>query len=346
MYPGIKRAFQVLALIFCAWAGVQYVLPVIFPFLLGAGLALAAEPGVKFLKEKLRLPRAVGAAFCVSVVFLAIAAGLVCLLALLVREAGALSGILPVMVEAARAGIQALESWLSALAERAPESLRPTLESGVEAFFSGGAALLSRGAEYLLGLAGGILRHVPDSALGLGTAVISGYMISARLPSLKKRFASILSREKLRRLRDSAKKVKDACLGWLLAQVKLAGMTLIILTAGFMLLRISYAPLWAMAVTLVDAFPVLGTGTVLLPWSLVCLIQGDGGRAVGLLGLYAVAALTRSALEPRLVGQHLGLDPLTTLLALYAGYRFWGLPGMLLSPLLAVTLRSLLPRPE
>ena len=137
--------------------------------------------------------------------------------------------------------------------------------------------------------------------------------------------------------------MKDACLGWLLAQVKLAGMTLIILTAGFLLLRITYAPLWALAVALVDAFPVLGTGTVLIPWALVCFIQGDGGRAVGLLGLYAVASLTRSAMEPKLVGQHLGLDPLTTLLALYAGYRFWGLPGMLLSPLLAVTLLSLLP---
>ena len=94
---------------------------------------------------------------------------------------------------------------------------------------------------------------------------------------------------------------------------------------------------------LVDAFPVLGTGTVLIPWALVCFIQGEGARAVGLLGLYAVAALTRSAMEPKLLGQHLGLDPLTTLLALYAGYRFWGLPGMLLSPLLAVMVRSLLP---
>ena len=343
MYPGVKRALRFCGLVLGAWLTVQYVLPTAFPFLLGTALALAAEPGVKFLKERLRLPRAVGAAFCVSVVFLAILAGLVTLLALMFRELGALSGILPTMAEAVRNGIDALRNWLSALASRAPESLRPALEGSVAAFFSGGTALLSKGVDFLLGLAGGILRHVPDSALSLGTAVISGYMISAKLPSLKKRVSALFSREKLKKLRVSARKMKDACLGWLLAQVKLAGMTLILLTAGFLLLRIPYAPLWALAVALVDAFPVLGTGTVLIPWALVCFIQGDGGRAVGLLGLYAVASLTRSAMEPKLVGQHLGVDPLTTLLALYAGYRFWGLPGMLFSPLLAVTLRSLLP---
>ena len=343
MYPGVKRALRICALLLGAWLGMQYVLPTVFPFLLGTALALAAEPGVKFLKERLRFPRAVGAAFCVSVVFLAILAGLATLLALMFRELGALSGILPAMAEAVQTGIDALHNWLSALADRAPENLRPALEGSVTAFFSGGTALLSKAVDFLLGLAGGILRHVPDSALSMGTAVISGYMISARLPSLKKRFSALFSRERLKKLRASAKKMKDACLGWLLAQVKLAGMTLIILTTGFLLLRITYAPLWALAVAMVDAFPVLGTGTVLIPWALVCFIQGDGGRAVGLLGLYAVASLTRSAMEPKLVGQHLGLDPLTTLLALYAGYHFWGLPGMLLSPLLAVMVRSLLP---
>ena len=88
---------------------------------------------------------------------------------------------------------------------------------------------------------------------------------------------------------------------------------------------------------LVDAAPLLGTGTILIPWSVVSLQQGSHIRAVGLLGIYAVAALTRSALEPRFVGKQLGIDPLLTLIALYAGYRIWGISGMILSPLIAVT---------
>ena len=77
---------------------------------------------------------------------------------------------------------------------------------------------------------------------------------------------------------------------------------------------------------------------------LVCLVQHNTGRALGLVGLYIATALTRSTLEPRLVGRQLGLDPLVTLIALYVGFRLWGLPGMILSPLLVITLISMFPQ--
>ena len=121
------------------------------------------------------------------------------------------------------------------------------------------------------------------------------------------------------------------------------GVTFVILLLGFVLLRIPYAVFWALGVSLVDAFPVLGTGTVLLPWSLVCLLQGDSPRAIGILGIYIAASLIRSALEPKLVGRHLGLDPLITLMALYAGYKLWGIGGMILAPMLAVTATQIVP---
>ena len=141
----------------------------------------------------------------------------------------------------------------------------------------------------------------------------------------------------------AGKRMKAALTGWLKAQLKLMAMTLTILLAGFLLLRIPKAPLWALGVTAVDAFPILGTGTILLPWALFSLLQGSGARALGLLGLYATVTLTRSLLEPKLVGRHLGLDPLATLMALYIGYKLWGLPGMIAAPLLAVTALQLVP---
>ena len=98
-----------------------------------------------------------------------------------------------------------------------------------------------------------------------------------------------------------------------------------------------------LAVSLVDALPVLGTGTVLVPWAVICFLQGEGARAIGLLGVYAVVTLSRSMLEPKLVGRHLGLDPLVTLMALYAGYRLWGVGGMIFAPLLAVTIMQVTP---
>ena len=128
--------------------------------------------------------------------------------------------------------------------------------------------------------------------------------------------------------------------------MKLAAMTLLLLTAGLLLLRIPYALVWALVVALVDAVPILGTGTVLIPWALMSLLQEQTLRGVGLLGLYTIAALTRSALEPRLVGKQLGLDPLVTLFSLYSGYRLWGFGGMILAPVLAVAAVQLLKEPR
>lgn len=342
MSSRLKNLLVALALGLGVWLALRYLMPIVLPFLLGAGLALLAEPGVKFLCRRLRLPRVAASGICVSLVFCGICALAVTLLALLIRELRAISGILPDMAEAAGAGMASLRDWLYALAERAPEELRGILENGASSLFSGGAALLSRGMDFLLGLAGGVLRHLPDSALGLGTAVISGYMISAKLPGLRERSAGFFSREKFQRLIAALSRIRTAAGGWLAAQTKLAGVTFLILMAGFFLLRIPYAPMWALVVALVDAFPVLGTGTVLLPWALICLIQGDVPRAVGIVGIYVTALVSRSVLEPKLVGHHLGLDSLTTLLILYAGYRLWGIGGMLLAPLLAVAAKQLM----
>lgn len=195
----------------------------------------------------------------------------------------------------------------------------------------------------VLGLAGGLLTHIPDGALGLGTAIISGFMISAKLPNIRQWLKKRIPREKLQPVFQALQRIKQAVGGWLFAQAKLAAVTWGLLTLGFWILGISYPPLWALLVALVDAFPVLGTGTVLIPWALVCLLQGQTVRAIGLAGLYLTVMLVRSALEPKLLGKHLGLDPLVTLMAMYGGYKIWGIGGMLLAPLMAVTAVQIVP---
>ena len=135
--------------------------------------------------------------------------------------------------------------------------------------------------------------------------------------------------------------IRAALGGWLLAQLKLMGVTFLILTAGFLLLRTEYPLLFALLTTLIDALPVFGTGTVLIPWALLEFLHGNTACGVGFLILYAVAALTRQTLEPRLVGQQIGLAPIFTLLALYAGYKTIGVPGMILFPICAVLFRQL-----
>ena len=97
------------------------------------------------------------------------------------------------------------------------------------------------------------------------------------------------------------------------------------------------APLWGFLIALVDAVPLLGTGIIMLPWAAVCFLQQAPVRGIGLVAIYAAAVTTRSILEPRLIGRQMGLDPLVTLLALYLGFRLWGVMGMLLAPMAAAT---------
>ena len=328
----MKKSISVLAALFAVWLAARFLLPLCFPFLLGALLAFAAEPMVGFLQKR-RVPRCVCSGIGVSMAFCFLAMLVLILCAFALRELRRVAGVLPDLEDTAKSGIGLLQSWLLELASHTPQSVQPLLSENVTSFFSNGTSLLDKVIRYILGLAGNILSHIPDGALSLGTAVISSFLISARLPKLKP-------------AADALKRMKNAVGGWLTAQLKLMGVTFTILTLGFVVLRIAYAPLWALVVALVDALPVLGTGTVLVPWAVICFLQGEGARAIGLLGVYAVVTLSRSMLEPKLVGRHLGLDPLVTLMALYVGYKLWGVGGMIFAPLLAVTIMQVTPGRE
>lgn len=336
-----------LGVFLAVWLAARYLLPLFFPFLLGLGLALTAQPAVNFFEKKLHAPRFLAAGAGVTLAFFFLALVILLLCAFLIRELKLLAGILPDLEQTARAGISLLEGWLLNLTDAFPAGIALLLQQNISGLFSGGTALLDKLLRYILSLAGNLLTHIPDSALTLGTALISGYMFSAKLPHIRRWLTRRFPKEKWKPLLDGFRRVRTAVAGWLLAQLKLSGLTFGILAAAFLLLRIPYGILWALGVSLLDAFPVLGTGTVLLPWALICFLQGNTPQALGLLGSYAAVTLIRSALEPKLVGKQLGLDPLVTLMALYAGYKIWGIGGMILAPLLTVTALQLVPdKPE
>lgn len=336
-----KRTFRRLAragvILLGIWLGVRYLLPVSLPFLLGTALAVSVEPLVGFLHSRLRLPRAAGAALAVTGAFVMLLVFVWLLLALLYRELAVLASGMSTFFAGVGDLADRVRSGCLNLAARAPEGLDTGLTGAVTALFNSGDLLLEKAAGRAISMVSGVMGWIPGSALLLGTTVISSFMISAKLPKLKLRLE-----ERLPRLREGIDRVRSTLGSWLKAQLKLSGMTFAIVAAGLLLLRTRGWLLWALLVALVDAVPILGTGTVLLPWCLISLARGESVRAIGLLGLYVTAMMTRSALEPRLVGRQLGIDPLLTLAALYAGYCFWGVGGMLLAPIVAVSVKEFL----
>ena len=338
----LRKAFSVGILLFFLWLVLRYLLPILLPFLLGGLLALAAEPLVRFGEVKGRLPRAVATGLGVTVALLLFLLSLWAFCTLVLKELRALAEVAPNLEETASQGLTSLEHWLLQLSAKAPDSISPLLNRSIEGIFSTDRSLSDQLTSRLPTLLTGLMSKIPESLLGIGTWLLASYMISAKLPPMRHWIRTHLPESWTQQWLPMLRHLKKSLLGWLLAQCKLMALTFLVLTLCFFALQISYGPIWALLIAFVDALPILGSGTVLLPWSLICFLQGDSVLAIGLLGAYAAAVTLRSIAEPRLVGKQLGLDPLITLGAMYTGYRLLGIGGMIASPLLAVTVTQIL----
>ena len=335
--PNIRKLIFVISAFFAVWLGLRYLLPVSLPFLLGGGLALGAEPLVRFLCDKLKLRRGVAAGIGVSIAFALLVLALMLLGALAGKQIKNLSSVLPQAQKMIQSGLVSTQDLLLSLSQRMPENISLFLTQTVTDLFSGSAALLSKVTDKLLALATGFLGRIPNGALGFGTGIVSSYMISAKLPQLRNAFRQRIPKAWANQYLPAVQTIKTSVCAYLHAQFKLSAITFGIVTGGLLILGTRPALLWGFLIALVDAVPLLGTGTVMLPWALVCFLLDDPVRSIGLLAIYAAAVTTRSILEPRLIGKQMGLDPLVTLIALYLGFRLWGIMGMLLSPLAAAT---------
>lgn len=132
--------------------------------------------------------------------------------------------------------------------------------------------------------------------------------------------------------------VKHTILIYLKSYSLLFLLTYVELGIGFKLIGIPYAPIVALAVAIFDILPVLGTGGILLPWTVILFIMRNIPMAVGMLVLYLVITIIRNTIEPKIVGKQIGLHPLATLIAMYLGLNLIGLIGMIVFPVTLVVL--------
>lgn len=102
----------------------------------------------------------------------------------------------------------------------------------------------------------------------------------------------------------------------------------------------SYVFVIAICIAVFDILPVAGSGGILIPWSLIALVSGNVGQCVGLLILYAVITVIRQYIEPKIVGDSLGVNPLVTLAGLYFGLKLFGFMGMFIVPICVMTLKA------
>jgi sporulation integral membrane protein YtvI len=202
--------------------------------------------------------------------------------------------------------------------------------------------LVSSLGEAIPRLAARMVTSLPNALLFAAVTVISGFYLCMGRREIEKSIVALLPKAIRDRAASWRRGLKNASWGYLRAYLILLLLTLAELFVGFLILGVDYAFLIALITAAVDILPVLGVGTVLIPWAAVALIQKNVTLGVGLLILFGAVSILRQILEPRIVGKSLGLHPLAALVASYVGWRIYGVVGMVAAPLVALLLKSVL----
>lgn len=327
------------ALVGGAWLALRFVLPGLAPFLLAYAMAALMEPAVRLLR-RLHVSRTAAAAL----VTLGLLALLLFLSArLLTRGFAALNTLaaeLPGLLSTWEQRLAALERWLLGLAREIPGGA-DYLELALDALGRTLTAVPADLSRRLLNAAAAAAQRSPDALLFLVTAGLGSFFLSASFPKVKAFLRAQLPPAWLRHFELVSQDLKQSFGGWLRAQLLLMLITFAELLAALLILRVRGALPIAALTAIVDALPVFGVGVVLLPWAAAALLRGEMRLGIGLVIAFAGVSLMRELLQAKLLGDQIGLDPLPSLLAVYVGWKLCGVLGLLLFPLLLVTLRQL-----
>lgn len=323
------------------WGGaalltLKYVLPLTLPVVLGLSAAVALSPLIRRIQQKGSLRYSTTAGLCVCSLILLLLLLIILLGRLCLNQLSALYQSLPELFSSLSGYAQNLSLWAEHFAQELPGGAGDALIIWSNNLLSSGGTLAQRLYEGVFSLVSGFLTRLPDHLLFLITFLLSSYFGSAELPRLQAVLRERLPQKRWQQLSSLGACIKSVLGNWIRAQIKLMGITFFILLTGLLLLRVRFPLLLGLGIAVLDALPIFGTGTILIPWGLLSIISGDFHLGVGLLLLYAVAALSRNVMEPKFLGAQSGGSSLLTLLSIYMGYRLSGVLGMILLPILTM----------
>lgn len=200
------------------------------------------------------------------------------------------------------------------------------------------SALTSRLAAVLTAF----VKALPDIGLFFVVFVIAAYYFTMDYDRIVTAAKDILPDRLKAPVRTLAGGLKNAGTSYIKAYSILLLVTFAQLFVGFLVLQINYATTLAVIIALLDMLPVIGTGTILVPWGIICIIMGDYPQGIGILVLFGIISLVREVTEPKIIGNSIGMHPLLTLVAMYVGYKLFGLWGLLILPPALIPVKSVL----
>ena len=312
---------------------IRYFSGILLPFAVAALIASVLRPAASRLRQRTKLPEKLGGTLLILSAVGILSFGIFTLGEFLYE--GAKDTIASLMETLDDEGnplrrIASLaDSWggislsdkeeLRTLSEMLSEALRETVTTASAA---------------LTGFATSLIVGLPKVLLSVLVGVIALFYLFFDASGVLSQMRFFLSENSLARLKTGMIRIREAVGRCMRAYLLLTLLTFSELLAGMLILNVGRPVLAAFVVALVDLLPVLGVGTVLIPWSILAFIGGDMFRGVGLLILFIAMYAVRQFAEPRIVGDTIGVHPFFMLIAVFAGFRLFGLGGVLLVPIL------------
>ena len=335
----LKKVLAVAVVAAVTVLAVKYALPLLLPFIIAWGVAFCLQPPVRLLAKRFGGNRRLSAGLAVTLCVLGIGVVSFLLIGRLISELG---GFLSVIGSSAEGGLDGFFERIEVLAERIPflSSIGGDLSELLKESLRG---MLSELTSSIPSLVGDLLAMLPSFILFVVILIMASYYFAADYDGLTERLTSLMPERARGALERFKERMASAGVQYLRSCLLLALITFVELTVGFLTLGVPYAVSLALVIALVDMLPILGAGTVLIPWAIWEWVSGNGYYAVGILIIFAVVTVVRRFSEPRIISSEIGLSPITTLLSMYIGFRFFGLGGLFLAPLVAVLVLNALP---
>ena len=303
----------------------------LWPFVAGWIIAMIAHPVIEYLEKKIRLPKKFGSVILIVAVVTAIIALFYFLIRGIVTQVLLFVQGFPDFQKDVMDQFEFFRQKIEVVLMILPPAVQNQLDHVVQAVGSGIASLVSGIGNYGVSHAGSMAKGMTNGLIGVVVMFFSSYMFLIDREKIIKWYRKSVPEVVKHKINIFLHNTLGVLGSYCLAQLKIMFIIILILWIGFKIAGISYAFLFAILIGIVDIFPILGTGTVIIPWAVFCIVTGNITRAVILLIVYAVCLILKQVLQPKMMGDSMGISALTTIFLIYVGWKIGGLGGMLLA---------------
>ena len=343
MSDSIKRTlsaiFKILLVIFLIFL-FSRLWKYVVPFIIAYFLASLIEPVVKFVEKKIKIPRKIGTIFSILFILGLISSILAFLISRLIKEIHNVYLSIEINMGSIEEFFVRIIDQINGFYIQLPDQVTDIINQGIKNITNNLQAILRPIAD-LAQIPIQIALYLPQILIFLIVTILATYFMSSDKNTIIKFLDLQIPTNWLNKSKDITKNVFSAFFGWLRAQLILTSITFTELLIGMLILNVNNALLLALLIALVDVLPVLGAGTVLIPWAIMNLILGNTKLGLSLALLYVIILFVRQLIEPKILGKQIGVHPLFTLAGMYIGLKIWGVAGMFIGPLSIVALKYL-----